>query len=114
MKTVPHAFHRGSWPASAARFAASLLASLAATGVLPAQTAPAPVSPALLARYDTNRDGRLDAAEEAAMRAAESRAQGAANAGASTNPSANTGDVVVLSPFEVNESNNGYFASNTT
>ncbi len=64
-----------------------------------AQTAPvAAVDAATLARYDTNRNGVLDAAEVAAKDAAAKEA---------------AGDVVALSPFEVVSDANGYFASNT-
>jgi outer membrane receptor protein involved in Fe transport len=76
-----------------------------------AQLAPA-ASPtaAQLARYDTNRNGRLDENELATMRADEARAATAATAA-----SGNAGDQVIeLTPFEVNASNDkGYYASNT-
>jgi len=79
--------------------------------VLPAgaQTAPATaVTTAQLARYDVNRNGRLDPEEQATLRADEARA---AAAGA-----ASTGgeQVVQLTPFEVSAaSDKGYYASNT-
>ena len=96
----------------------TLLATLA-SGSLLAQTAPSrdTSDPAVLARYDRNRDGRLDATEVAAM---EADARRATQAGASATTSASStagsaaGDVVALSPFEVAAgSEKGYFAANT-
>src|SRR5688572_4075384 len=69
---------------------------------------PAGVTAAQLAKYDRNNDGRLDAAEQAAMRADEERARNAAGTG-----TAPLGELVELSPFEVREANNGYYASTT-
>jgi hypothetical protein len=70
----------------------------AGAGSLGAQALPA-VSAADLAKYDTDRNGRLDPAELAAKRAAE----GAAGAG----------ETITLSPFEVVAEASGYFQSNT-
>lgn len=66
-----------------------------------AQTAPVSPTPAELAKYDVNRNGRLDPEELATMRAA--------NASASA-----TGDITQLSPFTVATTRDtGYFAENT-
>jgi outer membrane receptor protein involved in Fe transport len=60
-----------------------------------AQTAPAP-SPAMLAKYDANKNGVLDPAELAAMQAGEKV------------------DPILMNPFEVNtERDRGYFGGNT-
>src|SRR4051794_26681818 len=64
---------------------------------------------ATLAKYDLNRNGRLDPSEVATMQADQARAASApVESGAGTRE-----DTVQLSPFEVNEANNGYYASNT-
>ena len=77
--------------------AAVLLAAFAAAApALRAQAAPA-ASPAELARWDANRNGRLDPEELAAQRAA----------------AAAPGETVALSPFEVVADAAGYFQSNT-
>lgn len=71
-----------------------------------AQVAPAGSNAATaqsLARYDLNKNGVLDPEERAAMEA---------NV-ASTGSSSSTGDVVVMSPFEVNADNNGYYGANS-
>src|SRR5439155_26690956 len=66
-------------------------------------SANADVSPALLAKYDKNHDGVLDAAERAAMQADMS-------AGAASGIS----DVVELTPFEVSAARDtGYQATDT-
>ncbi len=85
---------------------------LAAALPLSAQTAPPP-APATLAKYDTNRNGVLDASELAAKEADERRAAGAVASapGAPGAPAAD--DIVALSPFEVVSDARGYFASNT-
>ena len=76
-----------------------------------AQVAPAPtVAAATLAKYDTNRNGKLDPAEVAAMEAAQKVAASAATAPAESSP---RDEVVALSPFEVVADDKGYFASNT-
>jgi outer membrane receptor for ferric coprogen and ferric-rhodotorulic acid len=61
-----------------------------------------------LAKYDTNKNGRLDPEELAAKQADEARA-----AAAPVATSAAQSDVVELSPFQVTESDKGYYASNT-
>jgi hypothetical protein len=71
------------------------------------QAAPA-ATPAQLAKYDANRNGRLDPAELTALQADEARA-----AATPTTPGAGREDVVELTPFEVKEANNGYYASST-
>jgi hypothetical protein len=74
-----------------------------------AQQAPAPaVTAAELARYDTNRNGRLDPDELAALQADQART---GLVPATSSSSAN--DAVVLSPFEVKEDTTGYYAANT-
>ena len=73
---------------------------------LAAQTAP--VDATTLAKYDTNKNGRLDPDERAAMEAAQRGAPPAtAPAGTSSE------DTVVLSPFEVSSQGRGYYASST-
>jgi hypothetical protein len=66
-----------------------------------------------LARYDANKNGRLDPEELAAMRADDARvAQGAAPGGSTTRSDGS--DVISLTPFEVSAGNErGYSASNT-
>ncbi len=87
--------------------------ALVSAGALIAQTAPANVSPAQLARYDTNKNGRLDPDELGALRADEARAV-AAVGGASGNAAAASGDAVLLTPFQVTTTkDSGYFAENT-
>jgi hypothetical protein len=66
--------------------------------------------PATLAKYDKNRDGRLDAAELAAKQAEDDRSAKAAVPGA---PAAAPEEVVEMSPFEVVGDKRGYFAANT-
>lgn len=71
------------------------------------QTAPVAATAAELAKYDTNRNGRLDPEEAAAMRAD-------AAAGASSTSGPAPGDVLQLSPFTVSTTrDSGYFAENT-
>ncbi len=77
-----------------------------------AQTASAPaVDAAALAKYDKNKDGKLDAGETAAMQADQARAAGAVTT--STGSDSTDKDVVVLSPFEVVANNKGYYSANT-
>ncbi len=65
-----------------------------------AQTAPAPVDPATLARWDANKNGRLDPDELAARAAAE--------------PTAGPNGIVALTPFEVvADASDTYQAMNT-
>lgn len=73
-----------------------------------AQVAPAAASePALLVRYDLNRNGRLDPEELAAVDADRARQAPVATAGAAA------GETLVLSPFEVVADTRGYQAANT-
>jgi hypothetical protein len=82
------------------------LSALAFAVSASAQTAPVSATPAELARYDTNRNGRIDADEAARMQADTPRAAGAATPAA--------GDIVTLSPFTVaTQRDSGYFAENT-
>ncbi|MEO6244309.1 MAG: TonB-dependent receptor plug domain-containing protein, partial [Opitutaceae bacterium] len=85
---------------------------LAALTSLPAfaQTKDAALSPAALAKYDLNKNGRLDPDEESAMLAAEARS--AKVPVQSTAPDTGTAPVQ-LSPFEVREATTGYLATNT-
>ena len=64
-----------------------------------------------LARYDKNKNGRLDADELAAQQADETKA---ARAGTAGTTDGETEKVVELSPFQVNAgADQGYLASNT-
>ncbi len=75
--------------------------------------APAGPDAATLAKYDANRNGKLDPDEVAAMEAAQRSAAGVQVAGLSA-PKGSDGEVVALSPFEVvSDNNRGYFQSNT-
>ncbi len=68
---------------------------------------------ATLARYDKNKNGRLDADELAALRADEAKAASAVKP-ASPAAASSSGDIVQLSPFEVSSANDkGYAASST-
>ena len=94
-----------------ARFA--LLGGLLLTAAS-AHAQSAPVAPALsaatLAKYDTNRNGKLDPNEVVAMETAQKAASVSTDAAA--RPA--QGAIVALSPFEVTSDNNrGYFQSNT-
>ncbi len=83
-----------------------LLLPTFALAALPASAQTAPTATATqLARYDANKNGVLDAAELATMQA-ESSGAAAANVG-------RTDEAVQLTPFEVKEANNGYYATNT-
>jgi outer membrane receptor protein involved in Fe transport len=83
------------------------LLSLAGSGW--AQQAPAPTATEL-ARYDVNKNGRLDPEESAAMQADQAKA--AATVTTTTTPSGD--DVLKLSPFTVStEKDSGYYAQNT-
>lgn len=91
------------------RVLACVLAAMLVHATLSAQSAPAAApDAATLARYDKNGNGRLDAEEAAARDADEARTAGAV-------PAANAaGEVIALSPFEVNASaDRGYYASST-
>ena len=90
-----------------------LLLSAATFAPLPslsAQPAPAPATPAQLAKYDLNRNGRLDAEELASLQADQAKAAAIPVSGA---PAAGQDQTVQLSPFEVREANTGYYAANT-
>jgi outer membrane receptor protein involved in Fe transport len=87
---------------------------LAGAGSATAQQSPAATSAAQnaqnLARYDKNKDGRLDPEEIAVMQADAAKAAKAA----ATPPAPGNGEVIELSPFQVNASDDrGYLASNT-
>jgi hypothetical protein len=81
---------------------------LAASSLACAQS----VSPdaATLARYDTNKNGRLDRDEVAAMQAAQ---DSAAKAVSSSEAGASAANPVQLNPFEVTADHKGYFSGNT-
>ncbi|MBM3852476.1 MAG: TonB-dependent receptor [Verrucomicrobia bacterium] len=91
---------------------AALLACLLAATAL--AQAPA-TDPLLLAKYDTNRNGRLDPEEVAAMPASVRPAAPAALPArtAATASSGAEGETVVLSPFEVVSDGRGYYAAST-
>jgi outer membrane receptor for ferric coprogen and ferric-rhodotorulic acid len=81
---------------------------------LRAQSVSSPSAPdaKVLAKYDKNKNGRLDADELAAMQADE--AAGAKVPTETATTSAASGEVVELSPFQVSGSDDrGYLASNT-
>lgn len=82
------------------RLVLALLCAGTAAAFSHAQLAPAPDA-ATLAKYDTNKDGRIDA-DEAAVQKADADRQAAAR-----------GEALVLSPFEVTADTRGYHASNT-
>ena len=84
---------------------------MAASPPLPAQSvAPASPDAQTLARYDLNRNGRLDPDELALWRADESKAASSVK----TSARASLGDVIALSPFEVSATQDrGYSAANT-
>jgi len=84
---------------------------LAAVASVVAQVAPSP-DPATLARYDRNKDGKLDAAELAAMQAEQARGAQTPVAAAGTTAAARE-EAVQLSPFEVKADNRGYYGVNT-
>src|SRR5262245_17118848 len=87
----------------AAAFALSLAPSLAAQQ-------PAAPDAKTLAKYDLNKNGRLDPNELAAMQADEAKA---AKTPVATTSGDSTDETVKLSPFEVTETNKGYYAANT-
>ncbi|WP_414662672.1 TonB-dependent receptor plug domain-containing protein [Horticoccus sp. 23ND18S-11] len=97
------------------RLLAAPLGALLGLAPLRAQQAPPAVSPTqearALARYDLNKNGRLDPEERAAMQADEARA---AQGVAGTKTGAEGERVVELTPFEVNAAaDKGYYASST-
>lgn len=91
--------------------ALGLASALAVSGR--AQVAPARnVDAATLAKYDTNRNGVLDAAEQSVLDADVRRAASAPR----TTPAGEARpaeEIVTLSPFEVSTDTKGYYASNT-
>ncbi|HEX2853826.1 MAG TPA: TonB-dependent receptor plug domain-containing protein [Opitutaceae bacterium] len=66
---------------------------------------------ATLAKYDTNKNGRLDASEVAAMDAAQKSTVTPATTNG--NGTETNSDAVMLTPFEVVSDNKGYYAANT-
>jgi hypothetical protein len=92
-----------------------MLALLSAVAPIVAQAQKAPSqapNAATLAKYDKNRNGRLDADEVAAMQAAE-KAAAATPTTTTASPSTPSADVVVLSPFEVVSDAKGYYQANS-
>ena len=85
----------------------ALLAPASAQSVNPVPTSDAKA----LAKYDKNQNGKLDPAEVAAMQAEESK--NASVPVESAPGSATAQPIVELSPFEVSETNTGYYARNT-
>ncbi len=83
--------------------------ALALAGVLSAQISPAPTADEL-ARFDANRNGAIDGAEVQALLAARQSGPASAPAPSATDPNV---PVVTLSPFEVEATTNGYYASNS-
>lgn len=81
--------------------AGSAFGSTGGTGTLSAQRA------ATLAKYDSNKNGRLDPDEIAVMESAQSAVPLSSQDSASA-------DTIELSPFQVKAGNDGYYASNTT
>src|SRR4051812_30624098 len=79
-----------------------------------AQVAPtAAPDAATLAKYDTNKNGRLDPGEMAALQADEAKAgAGVQTTNATTNASS-SGEVVAMSPFEVVSDTKGYYSANS-
>jgi len=88
----------------AARIAGVLLAL--AGSPASAENAPA-VTPTTLAKYDANKNGRLDPDELAALRADQPAPK------VETTESSSS-ETIALSPFEVKSDNDGYYAANTT
>ena len=90
----------------------SALLLLLASSAL-AQVAPAPgLSAAPPAKYDTNKNGRLDPAEQAALDADLKKSATAASP-ATAGESKHAEEVVALSPFEVVSDTKGYYGANT-
>lgn len=92
--------------------AAALATALLLPAVALAQTAPAAsVSPAQLAKYDLNKNGRLDPDELATLEADKAKAAAAPVNGAAKAATMRD-EIVELSPFEVNGDNDaGYLAT---
>lgn len=94
------------------RALAALTTVLGLAPLATAQTAPSTVSPADLAKYDTNHNGRLDPNELAARDRDRRMAADAASSDATTGTS--SAGVVKMSPFQVQADNDkGYFGANT-
>ncbi|HUR58121.1 MAG TPA: hypothetical protein VM029_10460, partial [Opitutaceae bacterium] len=89
-------------PAALAHFSVALLLITTAAAQTPAPSATE------LAKYDTNKNGRLDPGELSAMEAAKRGSPPAA-----TDPATGREEAVVLSPFEVTSEGRGYYASST-
>jgi outer membrane receptor protein involved in Fe transport len=107
MKDCPSSLCSGSPLASFVLKTLLLLSvSAFASTQLFAQAKPA-ISPSTLAKYDRNGDGRLDTAEEAAWAADQPKLP------ASATTTAPGEEAIQLSPFEVKDATNGYYASNT-
>jgi len=87
--------------------------TLLASSLAPGQVAPTrTVDAALLAKYDTNKNGILDAAEQRALDSDQRKV--AAATGKNAPDLGKVGDeVVALSPFEVISDTKGYYAANT-
>lgn len=66
-----------------------------------------------LAKYDKNKNGKLDADELATLQADEAKDAKAPAAPAASTTDSNSGDVVTMSPFTVEPNDKGYAASNT-
>lgn len=90
---------------------AALLMAVGSTPLHSQAVAAAPTA-AQVTKYDANKNGRLDPAETVAMQADEAKARAAVGP-ASAGTAASSDGTVQLSPFEVREANNGYYASNT-
>lgn len=95
-----------------ARLLLALTIPVAIAPALRAQARPEPaISAAVLAKYDQDRNGRLDAAERAAWQADEAKAGRAVTT--SSEPGTVKDEVLQLSPFEVSVGQEkGYYASN--
>jgi hypothetical protein len=115
MNTTHPASPLGKSSGSSAR---EFLGSLLLTALLPltvyGQLKSNTPDAATLAKYDVNRNGRLDPSEEAAWQADEAKAgRIPVNPTSSSSTPASTDETVQLSPFEVRENNNGYYAAST-
>lgn len=90
-------------------------AALLASPSLHAQQAPAPVvSAATLAKYDANKNGRLDANELATLEADEKKSASSVATTSTESTSSAGGELVQLSPFEVSSGDDrGYLARST-
>lgn len=96
---------------SRARLLSRLIPLIAFTALSPSLFAQAATTDAAtLAKYDKNKNGRLDPDELAAMQAAEAKPPKVTSA---KSDSARD-EVVSLSPFEVKSDNAGYYGANTT